>query len=101
LRSSIYQDKIASIKAAIAAADAQSPEQLEAYRMEFISKKSVVGELMAGIAQIPNEEKRSYGQAVNEVKQLAEEKFQVLIEKVAATSKKNKNGRYRPHASPH
>ncbi len=86
----MYQDKIASIKAAIAAADAQSPEQLEAYRMEFISKKSVVGELMAGIAQIPNEEKRSYGQAVNEVKQLAEEKFQVLIAKVAATSKKTR-----------
>jgi phenylalanyl-tRNA synthetase alpha chain len=86
----MYQDKIASIKAAIAAADAQSPEQLEAYRMEFISKKSVVGELMAVMGQIPAEERRSYGQLVNEVKQLAEEKFQVLIEKVAATSKKTK-----------
>ncbi|MBM3169444.1 MAG: phenylalanine--tRNA ligase subunit alpha [Bacteroidetes bacterium] len=86
----MYQDKIASIKAAIAAADAQSPEQLEAYRMEFISKKSVVGELMAVMGQIPAEERRVYGQLVNEVKQLAEEKFQVLIEKVAATSKKTK-----------
>lgn len=86
----MYQDKIASIKAAIAATDAQSPEQLEAYRMEFISKKSVVGELMAVMGQIPAEERRSYGQLVNEVKQLAEEKFQVLIEKVAATSKKTK-----------
>ncbi|MFM7628926.1 MAG: phenylalanine--tRNA ligase subunit alpha [Algoriphagus sp.] len=86
----MYQDKIASIKAAIAAADAQSPEQLEAYRMEFISKKSVVGELMAVMGQIPAEERRGYGQLVNEVKQLAEEKFQVLIEKVAATSKKTK-----------
>jgi len=86
----MYQDKIASIKAAIAAADAQSPEQLEAYRMEFISKKSVVGELMAVMGQIPAEERRGYGQLVNEVKQLAEEKFQVLIEKVAAKSKKTK-----------
>lgn len=86
----MYQDKIESIKAAIAAADAHTPDQLEAYRMEFISKKSVVGELFAAMGQIPNEEKRAYGQLVNGVKQLAEEKFQVLIEKVNAATKKSK-----------
>jgi phenylalanyl-tRNA synthetase alpha chain len=86
----MYQEKIESIKAAIAAADASTPDQLEAYRMEFISKKSVVGELMAAMGSIPNEEKRAYGQLVNGVKQLAEEKFQVLIEKVAASNKKEK-----------
>lgn len=59
--------------------------------MEFISKKSVVGELFAAMGQIPNEEKRSYGQVVNSVKQLAEEKFQELIEKVAASNKKSKS----------
>jgi phenylalanyl-tRNA synthetase alpha chain len=72
----MYQEKIESIKAAIAAAHANTPDQLEAYRMEFISKKSVVGELFAAMGQIPNEEKRAYGQLVNGVKQLAEEKFQ-------------------------
>ena len=87
----MYQEKIESIKAAIAAADAQTPDQLEAYRMEFISKKSVVGELFAAMGQIPNEEKRAYGQLVNGVKQLAEEKFQELIEKVKATNKKSKS----------
>ena len=35
----MYQEKIEALKAAIAAADAQTPEHLEAYRMEFISKK--------------------------------------------------------------
>lgn len=86
----MYQDKIESIKAAITAADAHTPDQLEAYRMEFISKKSVVGELFATMGQIPNEEKRAYGQLVNGVKQLAEEKFQALIEKVNAATKKSK-----------
>ena len=71
----MYQEKIEAIKAAIAAADATTPDQLEAYRMEFISKKSVVGELMGAMGSIPNEEKRTYGQLVNGVKQLAEEKF--------------------------
>jgi phenylalanyl-tRNA synthetase alpha chain len=86
----MYQDKIESIKAAITFADAHTPDQLEAYRIEFISKKSVVGELFAAMGQIPNEEKRAYGQLVNGVKQLAEEKFQALIEKVNAAAKKSK-----------
>jgi phenylalanyl-tRNA synthetase alpha chain len=85
------KEKIEAIKKAIAEAIAHTPEQLEAYRMKFISKKSVVGELFAALGQIPNEEKRSYGQLVNSVKQLAEEKFQELIEKVNSANKKSKS----------
>lgn len=87
----MYQEKIEAIKASIAAAHANTPDQLEAYRMEFISKKSVVGELFAAMGQIPNEEKKAYGQVLNSVKQLADEKFQELIEKVAQTNKKSKS----------
>lgn len=87
----MYQEKIEAIKASIAAADANSPEELETYRMEYISKKSVVGELFAGMGKIPNEEKKAYGQLVNGVKQLAEEKFQELIEKVNQANKKSKS----------
>lgn len=87
----MYQEKIEAIKASIAAADATTPDQLEVYRMEFISKKSVVGELFAAMGQIPNEEKKAYGLVVNSVKQLAEEKFQELIEKVAQANKKSKS----------
>ncbi|HAH36111.1 MAG TPA: phenylalanine--tRNA ligase subunit alpha, partial [Algoriphagus sp.] len=87
----MYQEKIDAIKAAIASADANNPEELEAYRMEYISKKSVVGALFADMGKIPNEEKRAYGQLVNGVKQLAEEKFQELIEKVNSANKKSKS----------
>ncbi|SFB51237.1 phenylalanine--tRNA ligase subunit alpha [Algoriphagus aquimarinus] len=87
----MYQEKIEAIKAAISAANATNPEELEAYRMEYISKKSVVGELFAGMGKIPNEEKKAYGQLVNGVKQLAEEKFQELIEKVSQANKKSKS----------
>ena len=87
----MYQEKIESIKAAISAANATNPEELEAYRMEYISKKSVVGALFADMGKIPNEEKKSYGQLVNGVKQLAEERFQELIEKVNQANKKSKS----------
>ncbi|WP_057937001.1 phenylalanine--tRNA ligase subunit alpha [Algoriphagus resistens] len=87
----MYQEKIDSIKAAITAADATNPEELESYRMEYISKKSVVGALFADMGKIPNEEKKAYGQLVNGVKQLAEAKFQELIEKVSQVNKKSKS----------
>ena len=84
----MYKDKIARIKADIIQAEANSPEELESYRMKYISKKSVVGELFAEMRHIPNEQKKAYGQAVNEVKKLAEDRFQELIELVNSATKK-------------
>ncbi len=78
----MYQDKVRQIKSDISSAEAASAEELENFRMKYISKKSVVGELFAEIRNIPGDQKRAYGQAINEVKQLAEEKFQELIGKV-------------------
>lgn len=83
----MQSQKIDQIKAEIAAARAKTAAELEAYRMRFISKKSVVGALFAEMKSIPNEQKKAFGQAVNEVKQLAEEKFRHLIEAVESGSK--------------
>nr|MBI1229499.1 phenylalanine--tRNA ligase subunit alpha [Cytophagales bacterium] len=83
-------DKINQILAEIAAAKATTPDELEAYRMRFISKKSVVGELFVLMRDVPNEEKREFGQLVNGVKQAAEEKFQALIQALESNTKKTK-----------
>lgn len=87
----MQSQKIDQIKAEIVAANAKTPEELEAYRMRFISKKSVVGALFADLKSIPNEQKKEYGQQVNEVKQLAEEKFKQLIDGVN-TSRQQRTG---------
>jgi phenylalanyl-tRNA synthetase alpha chain len=83
----MQSQKIEQIKAEIAAARAETAAELEDYRMRFISKKSVVGALFAEMKSIPNEQKKAFGQAVNEVKQLAEEKFKELIDAVESGSK--------------
>jgi phenylalanyl-tRNA synthetase alpha chain len=86
-------DKIKQILAEIAAATATSPDELEIYRMRFISKKSVVGELFALMREIPNEEKKEFGQLINSVKNAAEDKFQELIQSLNEGPKqKNTNG---------
>lgn len=84
------KEKIDQIIQEIKNASAHTKEELEAYRIRFISKKSVVGELFAAMKEIPVAEKKSYGQQVNEVKLLASEKFKELIEQVSQTEKKSK-----------
>jgi phenylalanyl-tRNA synthetase alpha chain len=86
----MQSDKIEDIKIEIECADVNSPDELESYRMRYISKKSIIGGLFAAMRHIPNEDKKSYGQAVNQVKQLAEDKFRELIEKVNANTKESK-----------
>ncbi|MEX0881903.1 MAG: phenylalanine--tRNA ligase subunit alpha [Cyclobacteriaceae bacterium] len=84
-------EKIHQIKAEIHAAGDKTPEELDAFRMRFISKKSVVGELFAVMKKLPNEQKRAYGQLINGVKELAEEKFKNLIEQVNGQKRKQKS----------
>ncbi|WP_114748324.1 phenylalanine--tRNA ligase subunit alpha [Pleomorphovibrio marinus] len=83
-------DKIDQISKEIESASASNKEELEAYRMRYISKKSVVGELFAAMKDIAAEEKKSYGQQVNEVKQLAAAKFKELIDQVNQQENQNR-----------
>ncbi|KEO73092.1 phenylalanine--tRNA ligase subunit alpha [Anditalea andensis] len=86
----MYQENIERLHKEIAASTANNAEELEAYRMRFINKKGVVGDLFAAMKEVPNEQKKEYGLQVNAVKQAAEAKFQELIEGVNSGTKDNK-----------
>ncbi len=79
-------DKIQQLRDEINQAKASNQDELEAYRLKFISRKSVLGDLFAEMKNIAPEERKAFGQSVNEVKQLAEEKFQTLIAELENTS---------------
>jgi phenylalanyl-tRNA synthetase alpha chain len=70
---------IDKIKEEIAGAVSKSAEDLEAFRIKFISRKSVIGELFAKMKDIPTEERKKFGQEINEVKNLAQNKFKDLV----------------------
>lgn len=70
---------IDKIKEDILNASCANTDELEAYRIRYISKKSVVGELFSQMKDVPVEEKKAYGQKINELKNLAKDKFQELI----------------------
>ena len=64
--------------AEIAAEAPESPEALEAFRIKYLGTKGTVKSLMEAMRQVPNEQKREYGQLMNTLKQLAEDKYQSL-----------------------
>ncbi|MDX1627794.1 MAG: phenylalanine--tRNA ligase subunit alpha [Fulvivirga sp.] len=84
-------DRIEKILEEIKSFKADTQDELEQYRMKFISKKSVVGELFGEMKNIPNEEKKAFGMKINEVKQAAQNKFKALISELEARDSSTKD----------
>ena len=50
-------------------------EELEVFRIKFLGKKGVMNELFAAFKTVPNEQKKDFGQALNQLKKAAQNKF--------------------------
>lgn len=79
-------NKVEEIKEALKTITAKSQEELEQFRMQYISKKSVVNELFGKFKDVPNEQKKEFGTKLNELKQAIQEKFKELIADLENTS---------------
>jgi phenylalanyl-tRNA synthetase alpha chain len=80
------EEKIKSLLDEVSAFAAQSKQDLETFRLRFISKKGVVSELFEQLKQIPAEKKKEVGKILNELKQKAESKFSDLASTLEQTS---------------
>ncbi len=54
----------------------ENAETLDAYRLKFLSKKSELQSLFGEIKNIPAEERKQFGQMVNEIKEFAMQRFE-------------------------
>ncbi|MDR2868648.1 MAG: phenylalanine--tRNA ligase subunit alpha [Bacteroidales bacterium] len=63
--------KIEQIRQEIQQFNIAKGEQLEAFRLKFLSKKSELQELLGQIKDVPPEERKEFGGQVNSLKQLA------------------------------
>mgnify|MGYP000492362697 CR=1 FL=1 len=79
-------EKVEEYKAMIHAAEAKAADELEQFRMKFISKKSVMTDLFNDFKSVPNEQKKAFGQALNELKTLAQDKFKALADEMEGSS---------------
>lgn len=72
--------QIEAIKAEIAATLATTPDSVEQYRIKYLGTKGLVKEMMGEMKNVPNEQKKEFGQILNGFKIVAEEKMMQLQE---------------------
>jgi len=77
-------DKINSLHHEISAFDIENARSLEEFRLAFIGSKNQIKDLFGAIKDVPNDQKKDFGQKVNELKILAEEKFASAKDKIEA-----------------
>ncbi|MEY4594169.1 MAG: hypothetical protein RIQ47_579 [Bacteroidota bacterium] len=67
----------------VAGYNASTKEEVEQFRIKYLSKKGVLADLFAEMKNIPGDQRKAYGQQVNELKLKVEDKlqsFQSIIE---------------------
>ncbi len=76
-------DKIDALISEVEHFRAETREQLEQFRLRFLSKKGHLATLFAEMKQVQPEERKSFGLKVNELKVKAEEKLRAFTEQYA------------------
>jgi phenylalanyl-tRNA synthetase alpha chain len=67
--------QIEAVKAEIAATVATTHEEVENYRIKYLGTKGLVKQIMGEMKNVPNEQKKEFGQILNAFKVVAEEKL--------------------------
>ncbi len=70
--------QIAEYKKEIEGFAAKNAEELESFRTRFLGTKGIIKALMAEMKNIPVDQKKDFGQVMNSIKVLTEEKYEVL-----------------------
>ena len=79
-------DEIKALQEEISAAAASTMEEVEELRLKYISKKGVINQLFVDFKNVPAEQKKEVGQAINTLKNFALEKINSLKENFESSS---------------
>jgi len=60
--------------------DTDSKDEVEAFRIKYLGKKGLLNDFFAEFKNVPNEQKKEFGQTINQLKTLAIEKVNTLKE---------------------
>jgi phenylalanyl-tRNA synthetase alpha chain len=80
------QDQILAVKQAAASFEVQNEEQLEAFRLRFLSRNGEVGAMFKLMKDFKPEERKAAGQLMNEVKVYVEERYKSLEENIKSNA---------------
>ena len=80
----MLKDKISDFLKQVAEMKAANAEEVEALRIKYLSKKGAITELFNEFREVPKEEKKELGQALNRLRQAAEVRINEMREKVSS-----------------
>ena len=75
-------DKIEGYISEIEAFQAKTKEEVEDFRIKYLGKKGILNQYFAEFKSVPNEQKKAFGQAVNNLKNAATDKVNQLKEEL-------------------
>jgi phenylalanyl-tRNA synthetase alpha chain len=82
-------DRVKSLKSEIEQTIVKSAEEVENFRLKFIGRSNVINDLFEDFKQVPADQKREIGPALNELKNLAQEKLKQLSNSLGAGSERS------------
>ena len=94
-------DRVENLKSQVEAIALSTKEEVEAFRLHYLSKKGVITELFKAFREVPVQEKKAFGAALNTLKSLAEGKYKEALESLNNTEKAGANGDLTRPGSPY
>ena len=85
-------EEIAQLHSELASITFTSPEEVEQYRIRYLSKKGQIPALFERFKEVTLEERKSIGKLINELKQLAEQLWKDAQEQFQATETTSTSG---------
>ena len=71
--------------------ESNSKEEIESFRIKFLSKKGLINFYFSEFRNIDNSQKKEYGQAINKLKKTAQDKLNLLNNLTSNITEKSKS----------
>ncbi|MBL0129382.1 MAG: phenylalanine--tRNA ligase subunit alpha [Flavobacteriales bacterium] len=79
-------DRIATLEAEVAKAQARTADEVERFRVAMLGRNGAVTELFEAFKQVAGEEKKLLGQRMNQLKRSAQERFEEMRDGIKGTT---------------
>lgn len=79
-------DRVDKVSKEIDSFVAKTQDEVEGFRLKFVGKKGIINELFEDFKQVPGDEKRELGPALNQLKNQAQQKLRELSDALSAGS---------------
>jgi phenylalanyl-tRNA synthetase alpha chain len=70
-------EKVKELLVEVSSYSPKDSEDLEQFRIQYLGKKGKMNDLFAAFKQVPNEQKKDFGQALNQLKKAIQDKLEV------------------------